>query len=139
MTFQLAVTSPTGLLPRSQVPEPQSDSDIEAGPGLEQQLEQEGELLGWLRGAQFVVNFPFLPQHFHRYATDEIWPHRDPGLNLETGRRDYLEVERLLSELYTEMDSTAGEYTARRRDPSARLDTIVAALRQHTHRMAERH
>lgn len=120
MTFPLAVTTPSALLPSCPDPE------------REHQLDRERELLRWLRGAQFVVNFPFLPRHFHRYAAYDLQPGEEVGLDIETGRRDYLDVERLLGELYDEMEPTAGEYTACRRDPTARIDTIVNALGQHT-------
>jgi hypothetical protein len=96
-------------------------------------LEREQELLGWLRAAFFLVNFGQLPAHFRRFAVetgsyDEEAGHR---LDLETARSDYLEVERLLIELYEEMSTLAPEYAARRRDPASTVNTIIAALGEH--------
>jgi hypothetical protein len=122
MAFPLAVSPPSAPLPDRSDPERES------------QLDRERELLRWLRSAYFLVNYEFLPRHFHRYATIDLLPGEDVGLDLESGRRDYIEVERLLDELYEEMGATAGEYVARRKDPAARVDTIVRALGQHARR-----
>ncbi len=127
MAFSLAVTPPS--TPASHDGE------------LTELLATERELIDWLRGAYFLVNYIFLPAHFRRYTT-EIWPD-NPGdtsnldtgrrdLNLETGRRDYVEVERLLGELYDRMSTTAGEYAARRTHPAADVERIVKALGQHS-------
>jgi hypothetical protein len=122
MTFPLAVTPPAA--PAAQA------APSRQGESLDQQLDRERELIRWLRGAYFVINYEFLPQHFRRYT------HMAPGasargLDLETGRGDYAEVERLLGELYADMNTTAPDYAARRRDPTASIETIARALGQH--------
>jgi len=120
MTFSLAVTPPSTPAP--------------PGSELARLLDTERELIGWLKGAFFLVNYEFLPTHFRRYATEAgtLAGGAPRGLDLETGRRDYLEVERLLGELYDRMSATAGEHAARRKDPTASVATIAGVLSQHT-------
>jgi hypothetical protein len=118
MTFPLVVTPPA--------------TPTRPGSTITQQLDRERELIRWLRGAYFVINYEFLPQHFRRHTHLGYPGEGSRGLDLETGRNDYLEVERLLGELYGEMNTTAAEYAARRRDPTASAETIARALGQHT-------
>jgi hypothetical protein len=97
-------------------------------------LKDERELLQWLRGAFFLVHYEFLPDHFRRYAADSgEFVGNDPKrlLNLETGRKEYLELEERLKALFEKMKSLAPEYATRRMDPCAGVDRIVNALRNH--------
>jgi hypothetical protein len=66
----------------------------------------ERQLLQWLRGAFFLIHYEFLPDHFRRFATDpaEYLEGNDPKrlLNLETGRKEYLEVKEQLDAMTME-------------------------------------
>ena len=121
MTFPLAVTPPLSPPRRKHK--------------LARQLDKERELIQWLRGAYFVINFEFLPLHFQRHTHLDDTLECPGGLNLETGRKDYLEVERLLGKLYEKMSTTAGEYAAQRRDATASVKSIARTLRQHKRRL----
>jgi hypothetical protein len=55
-------------------------------------LNSEGRLLQWLRGAFFLVNYEFLPDHFRLYTADmSEFAGSDPKqlLNLETGKKEW--------------------------------------------------
>lgn len=74
---------------------------------LDDLLKEERKLLQWLRGAFFLVHYEFLPEHFRRFATDysEYVGGNDPKrlLNLETGRKEYAELEERLKALFEKM------------------------------------
>jgi hypothetical protein len=103
---------------------------------LDDLLKEEHTLLQWLRGAFFLIHYEFLPEHFHRFATDYSWyvGGNDPKrfLNLETGRKEYAELEERLKALFQKMKSLAPKYAARRIDPCAGRERIIGALRKHS-------
>jgi len=99
-------------------------------------LNDERELLQWLRGAFFLTHYEFLPDHFRRFATDygEYMGGDDPKrlFNLETGRKEYLEVKKRLDAVAEKMKPLAPEYCMRRKEPCAGMDRIIGALRRHS-------
>lgn len=100
-------------------------------------LEQEEQLLTYLRGAYLLTRLSELPRYFDR-PTMEFDDLRkvteDPkafALTPENGRRQYRQIEAELSALATQMQEVAPEYAGKRLQSQATLDDLLKALDGH--------
>lgn len=102
-----------------------------------QLLEQEEQLLTYLRGAYLLLHYSELPRYFDRptlEADDLQKVQAEPerfALTSENGRARYREVEAELTALARQMQEVAPTYARKRLQPQATLDTLLRALNSH--------
>jgi hypothetical protein len=121
MSYSLAVTPPF--------------PGVDEAATLEDGSTREQEMLQWLRGAYFLVQYEYLPDHFRRYAMDAIdmiGDDPEKGLNRDTGLKEYDVVLKKLQGLYKNLEQGAPRYARQRMEPHAGLERIVAAISSHS-------
>ncbi|MCU7918575.1 MAG: hypothetical protein KZQ95_09485 [Candidatus Thiodiazotropha sp. (ex Epidulcina cf. delphinae)] len=94
-------------------------------------LQNESNLLRGLRGAYFLMLYPILPLHFHRYVADQNVLNQRFEFSAKEGRRLYKELMSQLDALYDELDEVVPRYTEKRRKPMATLLDLSRAIRSH--------
>lgn len=96
------------------------------------ELTEEERLLGWLRGAFFMILSPILPMHYRRYGFDPAAGSDPPApIDPEAGRRQFRELRGELASLHARMAAAAPDYAARRREPRPDLAELARLLGAH--------
>jgi hypothetical protein len=118
MSYSLAVTPPF--------------PGVDEAAALEDGSAREKEMLQWLRGAYFLVQYEYLPDHFRSYATDMIGDGPKKGFDRDTGLKEYDVVLKKLQDLYKDLEQAAPRYVRQRVEPHASLERILAAISSHS-------
>ncbi|MCW3474596.1 hypothetical protein [Limobrevibacterium gyesilva] len=117
------------------VPPDLSDSNAS---GMKPLLEKEQELLGYLRGAYFLMLYPMLPMHYRRYGMqlEEMLQEGDDAarrrrMDPDAGRAQYKELSQELATLHGEMQRLDPDYARKRLEPWAATAALARALGRH--------
>jgi hypothetical protein len=96
------------------------------------ELAEEEKLLGWLRGAFFMILSPILPMHYRRYGVDLAARNGSAApIDPDAGRAQFREIREELATLHGKMAAAAPDYAARRREPRPDLAELTRLLGAH--------
>lgn len=101
-------------------------------------LDEERQLIEYIRGSYFLTLFPLLPRHYRRYAMvmeDMMEAEKHAGgarLDPDLGRQQLEEIGNEMNALFLKMQPDAPEYTQKRIEASASISKLFSALRNHS-------